>query len=120
MNTLGLETFPNRCEMGFADVHHPDLCNCSDLGEYAVFVRAVREVAAENGGTVYQSDRPDGRLGVRSRLRGRIEPKHVGTLYRRAKSEGLLADTGEREKSDDVAGKNSDKLDRIYVLRGAA
>lgn len=39
--------------------------------------------------------------------------------YRRAKSEGLLRDTGEREPSNDAAGRNTDKLDRIYELVGA-
>ena len=35
-----------------------------------------------------------------------------------SESEGVLVDTGEREPSDDVAGRNADKLDRIYRLRG--
>lgn len=83
-----------------------------DGGEWSTFVAAVRAVAREDG-TVHQCD-------MRPRLRGVVESKHVGTLYRRAKSEGLLRDTGEREPSDDVAGRNSDKLDRIYALGRAA
>lgn len=32
---------------------------------------------------------------------------------------GLLRDTGEREPSNDAAGRNLDKLDRVYELRAA-
>jgi len=105
-------TQPNRCSLGFALAHHPTFCACSDLGEYAVFVSALRQAVRQDG-TVHQCD-------VRPLVRGRVAPKHVGTLYRRAKAEGLLADTGEREPSNDVAGRNADKLDRIYALRSAA
>lgn len=110
-NTLGLEALPDRCSLGFAEIQHPDFCNCADLGEYVVFVRALKSVARD--GLIHQRD-------VRPIIRGRIEPKHIGTLYRRAKAEGLLADTGEREPSNDAAGRNTDKLDRIYALVGAA
>lgn len=75
--------------------------------EWAVFVAAITQAARD--GEVHQS-------AVRPLIRGRIEPKHIGTLYRRAKAEGLLTDTGRREPSNDVAGRNSDKLDRIYAL----
>lgn len=105
VTTLGLERLADRCPMGFAPSHHPDFCNCTD-SEWHIFTAALRAVVRDDG-TVHQSD-------VRPRIRGRIEPKHVGTLYRRAKAEGLLADTGEREPSNDVAGRNADKLDRIY------
>jgi len=104
-------TQPGRCAQGFAAAHHPTFCNCADMGEYAVFVTALRS-AVRNDGTVHQCD-------VRPLLRGRIKPKHVGTLYRRAKADGLVRDTGEREPSNDVAGRNADKLDRIYALRAA-
>jgi hypothetical protein len=112
MTTLALDTRSDRCTLGFALPQHPRFCACSDLGEYAVFVAAVR-AAVRPDGTVHQSD-------MRPHLRGRIEPKHVGSMYRRAKAEGLLVDTGEREPSNDVAGRNSDKLDRIYAIGGVA
>ena len=55
------------------------------------------------------------RLGdVRPLIRGRIAPKHIGSLYRRARSEGLLVDTGQLEPSTDAAGRNTDKQSRIY------
>lgn len=80
--------------------------------EYAIFVAAVRSSRRADG-TVHQGD-------VRPLLRGRVAPKHIGTLYRRAKAEGLLRDTGEREPSNDFAGRNADKLDRIYAYGAAA
>lgn len=108
MTTLGLERLPNRCAQGFAPQHHPAFCECADLGEYAIFTAALR-AAADATGLIHQRD-------VRPRIRGRIKPRHVGTLYRRARAEGLIVDTGEREPSSDVAGGNSDKLDRCYRL----
>lgn len=81
-------------------------CRCPG-GEWATFLAALRVAAVD--GIVHQS-------AVRPLIRGRIEAKHIGTLYRRAKAEGLLVDTGEREPSNDVAGRNTDKLDRIYKL----
>jgi hypothetical protein len=86
-------------------------CRCPG-GEWTVFVRALRSVARDDG-TVHQGD-------VRPLIRGRIEPKHIGQLYRRARTLGLIADTGEREPSTDVAGRNTDKTCRIYRLGAAA
>lgn len=80
--------------------------------EWGVFTSVLRQVVD-----------PDGRVHqgkVRPLIRGRIEPKRIGQMYRRAKSEGLLIDTGDREPSNDAVGRNTDKLDRIYLLRGAA
>ena len=103
-----LATRTDRCAYGFAPAQHPGACEC-EHSDWHVFVRAVR-AAARDDGTVHQSD-------VRPRIRGRIEPKRIGTLYRRAKAEGLLRDTGQVEPSTDVAGRNGDKLSRIYALR---
>lgn len=104
-------THPDRCSLGFAAAHHPTFCNCSDMGEWVVFTTALRS-AARPDGTVHQCD-------VRPKIRGRIAPKHIGPMWRRARSEGLVRDTGEREPSNDSAGRNTDKLDRIYELRAA-
>lgn len=112
MNTLGLERLPNRCPQGFALAHHPAFCACSEMGEWSVFVAAIR-TATRPDGSVHQCD-------VRPLIRNRIAPKHIGGLYRRAKAEGLLDDTGTREPSNDEAGRNTDKLDRIYALGAAA
>ena len=106
--SLGLERLPNRCSLGFHITQHPQFCACADLGERSIFRAALLSAAREDG-TIHQAD-------VRPQIRGRIAAKHVGTLYRRAKTEGLIADTGEREPSNDVAGRNADKLDRIYRL----
>ena len=107
-----LRTLPGRC--GGCGFHTAvQGCRCAPVApssEWAVFVAAIRQAARD--GEVHQSD-------VRPIIRGRIEPKHIGTLYRRAKAEGLLSDTGRREPSNDVAGRNSDKLDRVYALVGA-
>ena len=90
-------------------------CACAPVApasEWSIF-RAAVLAAARADGTVHQSD-------VRPLIRGRVAPKHVGTFYRRAKADRLIRDTGEREPSDDVAGRNADKLDRVYALAGAA
>lgn len=77
-----------------------------------IFTSALRQVV-DHDGRVHQGK-------VRPLIRGRIEPKRIGQMYRRAKNEGLLIDTGDREPSNDAVGRNTDKLDRIYLLRGAA
>lgn len=105
--TADLATRRDRCAHGYAAIQHPTYCACTTIGEWAIFLAALR--SAVRGGVVHQRD-------VRPIIRGRIEPKHIGTLYRRAKAEGVLIDTGKREPSDDVAGRNADKLDRIYEL----
>lgn len=105
-----LRSQPGRC--AGCGYHQPTQgCHCEG-GEWRTFHEAIRAVA-EPDGTVHQS-------AMRRLIRGRIEPRHIGTLYRKAKAEGLLVDTGAREPSDDVAGRNSDKLDRIYALGRAA
>lgn len=115
MTGLGayLRSLPGRCA---SCGHHIELqghsvtCAASP-DEWATFVAAVRAVAVD--GIVHQS-------AMRPRLRGRVAPKSIGRFYRRAKDDGLLVDTGEREPSDDAAGRNTDKLDRIYRLGRAA
>lgn len=86
-------------------------CRCGG-SEWDIFTRAVRQVASPDG-TVSQNK-------VRPLIRGRVNPKHIGQLYRRARSAGLLIDTGEREPSTDSRGRNADKLARLYKLRSAA
>ena len=85
---------------------------CADLTEWTIFRTAVKQ-AVRPDGTVHQAE-------MRPLIRGRIQPKSIGRLYRRAKAEGLLSDTGIREPSNDDVGRNTDKLDRIYSLRSAA
>ena len=102
---------PGRCAFGFAIVEqHPALCQCTDADEWAVFTAAL--VSAAKDGRVHQAD-------VRPHIRGRIEPKHIGTLYRRARAEGLIREV-DHERSDDIAGKNAGRLEPVYELRGAA
>ncbi len=112
--TEWLATRTDRCQNGFTAEQHPAFCACKTgaASEWAIFRTAVRS-AARDDGTVHLCD-------VRPLIRGRIEPKHIGQMWRRARSEGLVRDTGEREQSDDVAGRNADKLDRIYRLGRAA
>lgn len=104
-----LRTQPGRCTS--CGYHVPTQgCRCPG-GDWQVFKDALRAVA-ETDGTVHQRH-------MRRLIRGRIAPKQIGQLYRKAKAEGLIVDTGEREQSDDVAGRNSDKLDRLYRLVAA-
>ena len=113
---MSLETWaksqPSRCDHGYAPNQHPDACAC-DHGpsEWDIFREALAR-AVDPSGVVHQS-------AMRPLIRGRVTPKQIGSYYRRAKNEGLIRDTGDREPSNDVAGRNTDKLDRIYVLVGA-
>lgn len=110
--TLGLEALAGRCAHGFHIATQRDLCTTCTPSEWATFVTAIR-TAVRDDGTVHQAD-------VRPLIKGRVSPKSIGLYYRKARTEHLLSDTGEREQSNDVAGGNSDKLDRIYALVGAA
>lgn len=112
MTTLGLHALPDRCSLGFAEIHHPQFCACDEMGEWAIFSRALRSVVRADG-TVHVND-------VRPLVRGRIPAKHIGGLWRRAKTLGLVRDTGRWEESTDERGRNSDKLARIYEWSAAA
>lgn len=96
---------PDRCSHGFALVHHPSFCNCSEMGEWAIFVAALRK-ARRDDGTVHQAD-------MRPLIRGRIEPKSIGQQYKRAIREGLISEVA-REKSNDEIGRNTNKWEPIY------
>lgn len=80
--------------------------------EWSVFLAALRKSVRDDG-TVHQCD-------VRPLIRGKVAPKSIGTFYRRAKSCGLIVDTGQIEPSSDTAGRNSDKFSRIYRWKSAA
>lgn len=107
---LGLANLGDRCAYGFAPVHHPQFCEC-EASEWLTFTRALRS-AVRDDGRVHQAD-------VRPLIRGRIEPKHIGTLYRRARTEGLLREVA-HERSDDTEGRNAGRLEPVYQYRGAA
>ena len=76
--------------------------------EWAVLVAAVNKVAAEHDGEVDWTH-------VRPIIRGRIEPKHVGTLVRRARREGLLIED-HFHRSEDVVGKNAGRMEPKYRI----
>jgi hypothetical protein len=78
--------------------------------EWGIFVAALREAVRD--GEVHQRD-------MRPLIRGRIEPKHIGLFYRRAKRDGLLIEV-RREQSNDEQGGNTNKWEPIYELRAAA
>lgn len=105
LNLDGLALLPGRCQHGF-HVTQRTLCEDCTPSEWSLFRTAVLSVVRDDG-TVHQGD-------VRPLIRGRIAPKHIGSLYRRARSEGLLVDTGQLEPSTDAAGRNTDKQSRIY------
>lgn len=107
--TAWATTRPDRCPTcGFHLARQACTCASSEWGRFVTALHA----AAGTDGLIHQRD-------MRPLIRGRVEPKHIGTFYRRAKAEGLIADTGEREPSSDVIGRNADKLDRIYALRAS-
>jgi len=110
VSTLGLEALPDRCAHGYAPIMHPSLCECAELTEWAIFVRALRASADDHGEVSQTRMRP---------LIASIPHKHRGSLYRRAVSLGLIEQTG-WEPSTDAAGRNTDKQQRRYVLRGKA
>ena len=100
-----LASYPDRCAHGYHRT--AQMCpDCSQGDEWVIFLAALG--TATRSGQVHQAD-------VRPLIRGRIEPKHVGTLYRRAKAEGLLREAG-HERSDDVVGKNAGRLEPFYEV----
>lgn len=105
-----LANAPGRCEFGFSIEHqHPGLCGCRDGSEWATFLRALK-TAAKSDGTIHQTD-------VRPLIQA-IPAKHRGTLYRRARTSGVIVEVG-LEPSTDHAGRNADKLQRVYRLAAA-
>jgi hypothetical protein len=115
MTTLGLDRLPGRCPSGYdlRTQHGPAAYQCScDAAddEWSVFVAAVRSSARADG-SVHQCD-------VRPLIRGRIEPKHIGQMWKRARRERLLVEVG-HERSDDEPGKNAGRMEPYYELRAA-
>lgn len=111
-----LAGFSDRCsDCGAHEATQPHRDDCrlgtAETSEWAIFRAALRK-AARDDGSVHQAD-------VRPLIRGRIEPKHIGTLYRRARTEGLLREI-DHERSDDLAGRNAGRLEPVYELRSAA
>jgi hypothetical protein len=86
--------------------------DCPEGGEWAIFLDALRHAARD--GDIHQKD-------VRPLIRGRIQHKHIGQLYRRAKKEGVLTQVG-KEPSKDFQGRNTHHDSPVYALRlgGAA
>lgn len=123
MSTLGLEVFADRCGFGYAPVHHPDFCGCQEMSEWVVFTDALARVAVTSttcrrprcdvSGTHVHQD------AMRPIIRGRIEPKHIGLIYKRAKSEGLLK-PADKEPSGDTTGRNTHHDSPVYELRSVA
>ena len=109
--TLTLDQYltgrPDRCAYGFSPNQHPGACEC-EHSDWHVFTRAIRSAMKDNG-EVSQND-------IRPLIRGRIDPKRIGQLYRRARSEGLLVEV-RREPSADVAGRNSHHWQPVYRVK---
>ena len=98
----------DRCPgCGYHPAHQGCVC---ETDEWALFTAALRQAA--RGNKVRQRH-------VRPLIHGRIEPKHIGLLYRRARREGLLREV-DREESNDVKGGNTNKWEPVYELRSAA
>ena len=111
--TLGLEQLPGRCQTcayHVATQGHGSECS-EQPSEWHTFTAALR-TAVRDDGTVHACD-------VRPLVRGRIEPKHIGQSWRRARNEGLLVEVG-HERSDDDQGRNRGRMEPYYELRTAA
>lgn len=80
---------------------------------WALFVRTLR-ANVRSDGTVHACD-------IRPLVRGRIEPRQLSSLWRRAqsKSVGLIRQV-DVERSDDVAGKNAGRPEPVYKWTGRA
>lgn len=89
-----------------ADTDHPSVAF-----EFADFLSVVRSVAAAHGGEVDQNH-------VRPQIRGRVAPKRIGSFYRRACLDGVLAVDG-YSISDDHEGRNAGRPMRRYRWRGS-
>jgi hypothetical protein len=108
MTSLNIAHLPGRCPLC---EFHIELqgCRCSG-SDWSLFRAALAQVVTADG-LIHQS-------AVRPLIRGKVAPKKIGTFYRRARAEGLIEDTGEREPSTDFAGRNGDKLSRLYRWLG--
>lgn len=108
-----LSTRSDRCDAGWAENQHPQFHACDYFGgsEWTTFTRVLRE-SVRGDGTIHQAD-------VRPRLRGRIEPKHIGLCWKRAKRDGLVVEAG-FERSNDEEGKNAHRMEAFYELTGGA
>jgi hypothetical protein len=102
----------DRCEHGYhATQNCPSCTPVAPASEWSLFTAALK-TAARADGTVHACD-------VRPLTHGRIEPRRLSALWKRARREGLLTEAG-HERSDDVAGRNSHRMEAYYELRGAA
>lgn len=90
-------------------------CDCARaavlraVDPWALFVRVLRAKVRPDG-TVHVND-------VRELLRGRIEPHKLSSLWREAKSAGLIAHHG-WEPSTDERGRNDHAPARIWKATG--
>lgn len=89
-----------------ADDEHPSV----DY-EWDIFRQAILQ-AADPIGVVRQNS-------VRPLIAGKIAPRRVGPMYRRACREGLIYATDQWEQSDDKSGKNAGRPVRIYRRKPA-
>jgi hypothetical protein len=81
--------------------------------EWDEFAKALAYAAMKDGGEV----RPN---TLRPLVRGIVSPKRIGAFTSKAKAEGLIADAGQWETSDDREGRNGGRPMRVYVYLGGA
>jgi len=75
--------------------------------EWSAFVAALH--AAEVDGLVQPN-------ALRPLLRNVVAPRRIGAFTHRAKSEGLIVETGDWQISDDREGRNGGRPMRVYRL----
>lgn len=107
-----LATREDRCSLGFAIQHHPRLCRCAELGEYAVFLRVLADSVRPDG-TVHVNDT---RTALRESI---VEPKHVGPYWQKARAEKLIRQVA-LEDSNDADGHNTHQKARVFEWLGSA
>lgn len=80
--------------------------------EWRLFVAALHDVGEAHAAFGFTI--PPNKL--RPLLRNHIAPRRIGAFTLRAKAEGLIADTGEWQTSDDREGRNAGRPCRVYRL----
>jgi hypothetical protein len=113
--TAFLASLPGRCEHGWHKSQGcPDCAPAAPVDDkasaYRLFCEAL-SAAVRADGTVHACD-------VRPLTRGRIAPRLLSRCWGQAINEHLLVEAG-HERSNDVASRNSHRMEPYYELRAA-
>lgn len=106
--TARLAEMSTRCDHGW-DRQFQQCPDCTG-NEWARF-RAILAASVRSDGSLHVCD-------VRPKTRGKFEPRGLSLLWRRARREHLIEPIGS-ERSDDVKGRNSHRLEEYFTWLGA-